>query len=131
MTDCDNSCGKTILLVDDEPTVLKMASRMLQRLGYSVIATGSPHEALRLSRESNRTIEFVLSDVLMPGMNGVELVRQLLALRPALKVILMSGYTAEITLNKLLDHVNVAFIEKPFSRDQLVIKLDEVSKNSP
>jgi len=87
---------ETILLVDDENDLLETADMMLSRLGYTVIATASPHEAINLFTEKQDEIDLLMSDVVMPGgINGYELAHQLQELRPDLKVLMTSGYDSK------------------------------------
>lgn len=117
---------ETILLVEDEPTILSMASAMLQRLGYSVIAASTPGEAMRLAEEFTAKIELLITDVIMPEMNGRELARNLLTRHPEMKCLFMSGYTANIIANQGVLDDGVNFIQKPFSRTDLATKVREV-----
>jgi PAS domain S-box-containing protein len=117
---------ETILLVEDEPTILNMASAMLQRLGYSVIAASTPGQAMQLAKEFTAKIELLITDVIMPEMNGRELARNLLPHHPEMKCLFMSGYTANIIANQGVLDDGVNFIQKPFSRIDLGTKVREV-----
>jgi two-component system cell cycle sensor histidine kinase/response regulator CckA len=86
---------ETILVVDDEPEVLSMASDLLRMIGYGVLSAGDPREALRLARSRTDPIHLLLTDVVMPLMNGGELAKQLRAIRPDVKVLFMSAYSTE------------------------------------
>ena len=116
----------TVLLVDDEPAILAMTAQMLHSLGYAVRAARTPAEALRLAHEHPGPIHLLLSDVVMPGMNGRDLARTLGDLRPGLRVLFMSGYTNDViaTLGRL--DGELPFLRKPFSRDELAAKIREV-----
>ena len=87
---------ETILLVEDEPAILKLTTRMLEQLGYTVLAASTPGEAIRLAREHAGEIHLLMTDVVMPEMNGRDLARNLLSLYPHLKCLFMSGYTADV-----------------------------------
>ena len=110
---------ETILLVEDEPLILRVAQLMLQNLGYTVLAADGPGEAIRLAQEHVGEINLVLTDVIMPGMNGRELVKRLQVLRPNLRRIFMSGYAANVLTGEDEGPGKVLFIAKPFAKDVL------------
>ena len=115
----------TILPVEDEPAILHTTAQILQTLGYDVWKVGAPVEALRLARESNGKIHLLVTDVVMPGMNGRDLAQKIRALHPEIKCLFMSGYTADIIArNGALDE-GLTFIAKPFSKRTLAIKIRE------
>jgi two-component system, cell cycle sensor histidine kinase and response regulator CckA len=117
---------ETILLVEDETAVLEMTKIMLERLGYKVLAAKEPAEAIRLAREHVGKIDLLLTDVVMPEMNGRDLAKNILSLYPHLKRLFVSGYTANIiSPHGVLDE-GVNFIQKPFSREQLGAKVRDV-----
>lgn len=116
---------ETILLVEDEPAILKLTKIMLERLGYIVLAASTPGEACRLAREFAGEIHLLMTDVVMPEMNGRDLAKNLLTLYPNLNRLFMSGYTANvITHHGVLDE-GVHFIQKPFSKNALAAKIRE------
>ena len=117
--------GETILLVEDETTLLQTATRMLESLGYEVLATSSPEEALRLAERHQDRIALLLTDVIMPEMNGPELVRRLKQRFPGFKHLYMSGYTANLIAEQGVRDDSVNFIQKPFSRKTLAKKVLE------
>jgi len=110
---------ETVLLVEDEKGILALGKRMLERLGYNVLTVASPGEALRLAREHSGTIDLLITDVVMPEMNGRDLARQLLSLYPDIKRLFMSGYTADVIAHHGILEEGVHFIQKPFSMEQL------------
>jgi len=114
---------ETILLAEDEAPVLSITSRFLERLGYTVLAANSPEEALKQAQDYPHAIDLLLTDVVMPGMNGRELFESLAALRPEIKCMYMSGYPADVIANRGVLNQNVHFIEKPFTIQQLAPKL--------
>lgn len=119
-----DACGdETILLVEDEPTILKMTTAMLQLLGYAVLAAGTPIEAIRLAGEYAGEIHLLLTDVIMPGMNGRVLTEKLLANRPKMKCLFMSGYTANVISHHGVLDDGVHFIQKPFAKRELAAKI--------
>ena len=118
--------GETLLLVEDDFSVRQLGRTMLERSGYTVLAAASPGEALALAREHAGRIELLVTDVVMPEMNGKELATKLHNLYPHLKVLYMSGYTANaIAHHGVLDD-GVNFIEKPFSYKNLRQKIHAV-----
>ncbi|MHB8987479.1 MAG: hybrid sensor histidine kinase/response regulator [Desulfobulbia bacterium] len=124
------SHGETVLLVEDEPALLKMSKMMLQKIGYRVLAAGTPGEAIGLAKKHAGDIHLLLTDVVMPGMNGKDLAERLHALRPDMKILFMSGYSVNmITGQGALDE-SVNFIEKPFSMKDLGVKVAEALTNA-
>lgn len=117
---------ETILLVEDEPAILSMAIRMLEKLGYTVIAANTPGEALRLAREHSKPIDLLMTDVIMPEMNGRDLAKKLLFLYPDMKNLFMSGYTADVIAHHGVLDEGVPFIQKPFLLKDIGAKLREV-----
>ena len=118
--------SETVLLVEDEPMILQMVSLMLQRLGYKVLPAASPGEAIRLAEDHAGTIHLLMTDVIMPEMNGRDLAGKLLSLYPGLKRLFMSGYTANVIAHHGVLDEGVHFIQKPFSRNELAGKVREV-----
>jgi CheY-like chemotaxis protein len=116
---------ETVLLVEDEPSILKMSATLLERLGYTVLATSAPAEAIRLARLHTSEIHLLMTDVVMPEMNGRDLAQNLLALFPHLKCLFMSGYTADVIAHHGVLEEGVHFIQKPFSVNALSEKLRE------
>jgi signal transduction histidine kinase len=119
----------TILLVEDEPQLLELTGEMLERLGYHVLKAGSPEDALTLAASRPGGIDLVLTDVVMPAMNGRELTARLRTDEPDLKVLYMSGYPADTVAPRGVLRPGVAFIGKPFSLDALARKVREVLRS--
>jgi CheY-like chemotaxis protein len=117
--------GETILLVEDEPAVLEITTVMLQEMGYAVIAVGTPGEAIHLVQGHKGQIDLLITDVVMPQMNGRELARSLLSHYPDLKLLFMSGYTANVIAHHGVLDEGVHFIQKPFSIKDLGRELRE------
>lgn len=114
---------ETILLVEDEKTILHATGRMLASLGYSVLATPSSNEALRLFAEHQDQIRLLLTDVIMPEMNGPDLVKKLLESQPNLTHLYMSGYTSNLLEEQGVSENSANFVQKPFSRVTLAQKV--------
>ena len=116
---------ETVLLVEDEPAILDLGKQLLELQGYRVLAAGTPGEAIRLAGEHIGEIHLLMTDVVMPEMNGRELARKLLSLYPGLKRLFMSGYTADVIAHHGVLDEGVHFIQKPFSLDALAAKVRE------
>jgi two-component system cell cycle sensor histidine kinase/response regulator CckA len=118
--------NETILVVEDEPAILDVITELLEIEGYTVVASSIPGEAIRLAREHPGEIHLLITDVIMPEMNGRDLARNLLALYPHLKRLFMSGYTADIIAHHGVLEEGVHFIQKPFSAQNLATKVRDV-----
>ena len=116
---------ETILLVEDEPMILEMTVVMLRRLGYTILPASTPGEALQLAGRHADTIDLLMTDVVMPEMNGRDLAKSLLTLYPDLKCLFMSGYTANVIAHHGVLDDGVNFLQKPFSQKDLATKIRE------
>jgi len=114
---------ETILLVEDEPAILEMTTEMLQLHGYVVLAAGTPGAAIRMAREHVGEIHLLMTDVVMPEMNGRDLARNLLSIYPHLKRLFTSGYSANVIAHRGVLDDGVHFLEKPFSMKGLAAKV--------
>ena len=121
--------NETILLVEDEPTILNMTTTMLKRLGYKVLGAGTPSDAIRLADDHSIEIHLLLTDVIMPEMNGQLLAKQLLADRPEMKCLFMSGYTANVISHHGVLEDGIHFIQKPFAKSDLAAKIRQALSN--
>jgi len=117
---------ETILLVDDDPTIVKLTARVLEAQGYVVLRASLPSEALRVAADRELVIHMLLTDVMMPEMNGPELATALAVHRPQLKLLYMSGYAADVIGPGGVLDGRATFIEKPFVGRQLAAKVREV-----
>ncbi|MEJ2157954.1 MAG: response regulator [Desulfobacteraceae bacterium] len=111
--------GETILLVEDDLAILKLTRKILSGPGYTVLTANSPMEALRLSKEHCGNIQLLITDVIMPEMDGYELAERIESLCPDIKHVFMSGYTADILAHRGVPGEGVHLIHKPFSRKEL------------
>ena len=118
--------GETILLVEDEKALRFTCGRFMEALGYHVLAAETPGEALRIAATHPKPIDLLLTDVVMPGMDGRQLAQRLCRSRPGLRVLFMSGYTSDVITQRGVLAEGVQFLSKPFSRDDLAIKLREM-----
>jgi CheY-like chemotaxis protein len=108
-----------ILLVDDNPAIVQVIKSLLEKSGYAVLSATTPNEAIGIASESGCAIDLLLTDVVMPEINGKELSEKLLAFCPDLKTLFMSGYTIDMTtLDGTADH-ETHFIRKPFRISEL------------
>jgi PAS domain S-box-containing protein len=123
--------GEHILLVEDEPMILSATAEILQDMGYRVIPCGGPDEALVKAGAPEAPIDLVLTDVIMPGMNGRDLLVKLRERRPELKVLFMSGYTANVVVHRGLAGDAEYFIQKPFTAEALALKVRQVLEAPP
>jgi CheY-like chemotaxis protein len=121
--------AETILLVEDEPVVRTLLEKMLGGRGYTILAAADPQEALGLSRENE--VDAVLTDVVMPLMNGPELVEELRRERPGLRALFMSGYTSDAVLQRGVSEAEVAFVQKPFTAEALNSRLRQLLDSEP
>lgn len=117
---------ETILLVEDDTSILEMTASILQYLGYTVLAANAPNGAIRLAAENEHKINLLLTDVIMPEMNGKQLAERLCVNQPGIKVLFMSGYTADIIAHQGVLDEGVHFIQKPFSQSALATMIRTV-----
>lgn len=116
---------ETILLVEDEEMLLDLGKTMLEGLGYTVLAAMTSEEAIRLAQGNAAEIDLLITDVVLQGMNGRELSERIRAIKPDMKCLFMSGYTANVIAHRgVLDH-GVQFIQKPFSINAFAAKVRE------
>ena len=120
--------SETILMVEDDAMVLKMGKKMLQKLGYTVLAANAPADAIELAEKNVDKIHLVMTDVVMPDMNGRDLAAKLRTRNQSSKILFMSGYTADVIANHGILDEGVCFIHKPFSSRDLAIKVREALK---
>jgi CheY-like chemotaxis protein len=114
-----------ILLVEDDEGVRCFTLQMLETLGYTVTVAESPYDALTVLKEGNRPIDLLMTDVVMPGMNGWELWRKAEAVRQGIGVLFMSGYSMDVILKRGILEEGVHFLAKPFSRKNLARAVGE------
>ncbi len=122
--------SETILVVEDEPAILKLTARLLQKLGYTVVSASTPGEAIRLATNYPGEIHLLITDVIMPQMNGRDLAQHLVSLHPQLKRLFMSGYTANVIAHHGVLDDGVHFIRKPFTGNELAAKVRETLTGS-
>jgi two-component system cell cycle sensor histidine kinase/response regulator CckA len=118
--------NETVLIVEDEPSVLEMTCEIFQMLGYTVLEAGDPEEALKSFEKHQETIHLLLTDVVMPKIDGGALYARLSRQRPELKVLYVSGYTENAILHHGVLKPGVHFLNKPFTAESLARKVREV-----
>jgi len=116
---------ETVLLVEDAPMIRRLAREIMLRAGYTVIEAGDSEQAMQLAGKEER-IDVLLTDLIMPGPSGVELAEQLRGLRPQVRVLFMSGYSDNAIVRDGLLGESAAFLQKPFTPEELLRKLRHV-----
>ena len=118
--------GETVLIVEDEASILKLGKRILLDLGYTVLAAATPGQAMEAAKTHEGDIHLIITDVVMPEMNGRDLSRQIRHLYPDIKVLFMSGYTADVIAHQGVVDGGVHFLQKPFFNKDMAAKIREV-----
>jgi two-component system cell cycle sensor histidine kinase/response regulator CckA len=113
-----------VLVVEDADALRELTRRILKRLGYTVLVAANAEEALVLS-EKHPEVDLLLTDIVMPGVSGPQLSAQLLARRPGLGVVYMSGYTEEAMVHRGVVESDIVFVQKPFNSETLGRKIRE------
>ena len=116
---------ETVLMVEDEKGILDLGKKILEKYGYTVLIASTPQEAIRLAEAHTGDIHLLITDVVMPEMNGRELAERLVSIRPGLKCLYMSGYTSDVISRRGILEEGVHFIQKPFSIKNLTIGVRE------
>lgn len=124
-----SSVSETVLLVEDDEMVRNLVRQVLSREGYVVLEAGSGANALNLLQEHTESIHLLITDIVMPEMNGWELAQRVAQLRPEVKTLFVSGYTEGALLHQGLTDKSVNFIQKPFSPQALALKVREALDN--
>jgi CheY-like chemotaxis protein len=123
------SSDETVLLVEDEPGMRKMVRGILEHHGYQVLEAQSGAQALEIEASHQARIDLLLTDVVLPGMSGREVAEAMVAIRPGLKVLYLSGYTDHVVIDRGVLVPGASFLEKPFSPELLARKIREVLDN--
>ncbi|MDQ1334157.1 MAG: hypothetical protein QG552_1107, partial [Thermodesulfobacteriota bacterium] len=117
--------GETILIVEDDVSVLYLTERILDHLGYAVLTSASPAEALTMAREYQGEIHLLMTDVILPEMSGMDLAGEMLKIHPTIRTLFMSGYTADVIARQGMPEKAVHFVQKPFTFDRLARRVRE------
>ena len=115
----------TVLVVDDDPFLLDVVAEQITSFGYEAILASSAEEALEVAPEQTK-IDLLLTDIMMPKMNGVDLAKQFIKLYPKTKVLFMSGYMCPSIANYGIQNSEHAFLQKPFTQNNLISKMRNV-----
>ena len=115
--------GESVLIVEDEEQILKLSQRILGNLGYKVLAASNPKEAVELARNYGDKLDLLITDVVMPQMNGRELADQIMPDFPELRLLFMSGYTADVIADRGVLGEGIRFLQKPFTSRDLAIQV--------
>lgn len=118
--------GETILIVEDEVPILDIVTIILEDLHYKVLSASNSSEAFELADKYNGEIDLLITDVIMPGMNGADLANVVRENRPDIQCLYMSGYTADVIADKGVLEEKVNFIQKPFKMNDLIAKVREI-----
>jgi signal transduction histidine kinase/ActR/RegA family two-component response regulator len=116
---------ETVLFVEDDAVILTLGKEILERLGYTVLGAETPGEAIRIAKKRGNEIQLLITDVIMPEMNGRDLAELLKAIIPGLKYMFSSGYTADVIAHQNILPEDINFLEKPFSVKSLAAKVRE------
>jgi PAS domain S-box-containing protein len=117
--------GETILVVEDETSVLRLSERILEKIGYNVLTASTPVEAVATARDHGGEIHLLITDVVLPEMSGKDLAGEIQQIRPNIGVLFMSGYTANVIAHQGVLDEGVLFMEKPFTFENLARKVKE------
>jgi len=117
---------ETVLVVEDEKMLLEFVGTVLEEQGYKILAAGTPADALTITREYNSPIHLLITDVVMPGMNGRELKEAITPLYPDIKTLYVSGYTANVIAHRGMLDEGTAFLQKPFTVNALIVRVRQV-----
>ena len=123
--------GETILVVEDEPTLLEMTAEALEFLGYKVLSAGSLADARRLMEEHGDALDLLVTDIVMPEVDGRQLARRLAELQPGLRVLFVSGYPADHATPRGTPDSDANFLQKPYSLHALAAKVREILDSAP
>jgi DNA-binding NtrC family response regulator len=121
---------ETVLLVEDDAAILNLGRTILRRLGYTVLAANTPMMAIQLVQEHPGEIQLLITDVVMPEMNGRELVQRLSSLRPTMQCLYMSGYTADVIAHHGVLDPGIHFLQKPFSISDLALAIRKTLRDN-
>lgn len=126
----DNFGRETILIVEDEKVILNLTKEMLSSYGYNILLSEKPEDALKTAANLQGEIDLLITDVIMPVMNGRELANKILKICPDIKILFMSGYTSEIISRHGVLNKGINYIQKPFSMNNFAQKVREVLKDT-
>jgi len=120
---------ETLLLVDDEKAILELCRLFLGDMGYIVLTANSPYDAIRLAQDYSGKINMLITDIIMPVMNGLELAETLSSIRPDIKCVFISGYPPETIFTARMYERGVNFIQKPFKLKDFADRIHNILNN--
>jgi CheY-like chemotaxis protein len=120
------ACGETVLICEDDPSVRQLTTQMLRSAGYHVLTAATGAAALKVARQLQAPIDLLVTDVIMPEMNGRQVAHTLAAERPGMRTLYISGYTSDVIAHQGVADGNIEFLEKPFSQAELLRRVREV-----
>jgi len=123
--------GETVLVVEDQEDVRRLIRTILESYGYHILEANNGNETLHLAEENSSEIHLLLTDVILPGMNGKTLSEHMRSLVPKLRILFMSGYPEDVISRRGVLEQDVAYLPKPFSPESLAIKVREVLTGHP
>jgi len=127
----NQNCWETILLVEDETYVREITRELLELCGYTVVCAGDPAEAINIFEHCESSIHLLVTDVVMPGMNGRELAHRLMERCPKLRAVFISGYTENAIVRDGFREPHVLYLQKPFTMESLARKVREALDGKP
>ncbi len=122
---------RTVLMVEDEAAVRHVVQLMLERLGMNVLAAIDAQDALRIVRGHPASIDLLLTDIIMPGLNGRQLSERVQAIRPEIRTIYMSGYTDDPVVQQVVRHADALYLQKPFDAEALSRTVRQAFETAP
>lgn len=120
------SRGETVLFVEDDASILELGKTILSSLGYKILFAGSPNVAIQEAKDHEGIIDLLITDVIMPEMNGRVLSKRLMNFYPRIKTLFISGYTANVIADRGVLQDDVSFLSKPFSIEELAVKIRKI-----
>ena len=120
------SNGETVLVVEDDKAVRDLTTRMLERMGHKVLAAANGPQAIEIAGQFPSRIALLLTDVVLPKLNGCEVAEALAVLRPDIRILFLSGYTESAVLNSAIVKSGIDFLPKPFTEEALALKTQEI-----
>jgi CheY-like chemotaxis protein len=120
------SRGETVLLVEDDAAILSLGQAILSQLGYEVLSASNPNDAIEEAKDHTGIIDLLITDIVMPRMNGRVLSERLAEVYPHMKTLFVSGYTANVIADRGVLQDDVFFLSKPFSMEELAFKIREL-----
>jgi CheY-like chemotaxis protein len=122
---------ETVLVVEDEPVLRELTCLLLKDAGYTVLESFAVEDAIETGKNAQRKIDLLLTDIVMPRLDGRELANQMVSLRPNLRVLYMSGYTDDVIVHRGILKQMTMLVQKPFTKSTLLRKVRETLDSQP